>query len=155
MEDYRGLEVKWGFYPEKGETITGRARKAGRYEAIEASVSKALNKLGDNAWYARIIRIETYNPSADVLRSDVKNGGIISDSAQNKEEYELELLTGKKRTKPVTKIYISAGAKEGVLINDQFYVIRDMGANVGARDLIDPETGRAVGNAEIKIGRNS
>ena len=135
-----------------GEIITGRARKGDRYEAIEASVSKALNKLGNNAWYARIIRIITYNPNADVLRSDVKNGGLISDTGQNKEEYELEMLTGKKRTKPVTKVYISAGAKEGVLKDDRFYVIRDMGANAGARSLIDPETGSAVGNAEIKIG---
>ncbi len=135
-----------------GEVITGRARKSDRYEAIESAVSKALNKLGDNAWYARVIRIEAYRPGADVLRSDVAQGGLISDSAQNKEEYELELLTGKKRTKTVTKVYLSAGQREGVIKNDRFYVVRDMGANAGARDLIDPETGRALGQAELKIG---
>lgn len=135
-----------------GEIVTGRARKSDRYDAIENSVSKALNKLGDNAWYARIIRIEAYKPKDDILRSGVAQGGFISDSAQNKEEYEQELLTGKKRTKPVVKIYLSAGQKEGVLKNDRFYVIRDMGANAGARDLIDPETGRTLGQAELKIG---
>ena len=30
--------------------------------------------------------------------------------------------------------------------------MRDMGANTGNRDLIDPETGRAVGQAELRIG---
>jgi len=30
--------------------------------------------------------------------------------------------------------------------------VRDLGANAGARDLIDPETGRAIGQAELKIG---
>ncbi len=135
-----------------GEIITGRARKADRYEAVEAALSKALNRLGNNAWYARIIRIETYKPGDDVLRSGVAQGGFISDSAQNKEEYELEMLTGKKRTKPVTKVYLSAGQREGVLKNDRFTVIRDMGANAGARDLIDPETGRSIGQAELRIG---
>jgi len=135
-----------------GEIITGRARKSEIYETIESAVSKVLNKLGDNTWYARVIRIEAYRPGADALRSGTAQGGFISDSAQNKEEYELELLTGKKRTKAVTKVYLSAGQREGVLKNDQFYVVRDMGANAGVRDLIDPETGRAVGQAELRIG---
>ncbi|RLD12537.1 MAG: hypothetical protein DRI44_00255 [Chlamydiae bacterium] len=135
-----------------GEVITGRARKADRYETIEAAISKVLNRLGDNAWYARIIRIEAYKPGKDVLRSGAAQGGFISDSSQNKEEYEQEMLTGKKRTKTVIKVYLSAGQKEGVLKNDRFFVVRDMGANASARDLIDPETGRSLGHAELKIG---
>ena len=135
-----------------GETVTGRSRKPDRYEAIETAISKALDRLGDNAWYARIIRIEAYKPGADVLRSGIAQGGFISDSAQNKEEYEQEMLTGKKRTKTVTKVYLSAGQREGVLKNDRFMVVRDMGANSGARDLIDPETGRSLGQAELRIG---
>ena len=132
----------------RGGEVAGsaRAENANRYSAIQKAVRTLVAGIGVDDWYMRVVKVVAYDAQADVLRGRPEEG-IVVDAEQTRSGDDLiEKLSGERQRGTVTKVYLSAGANDGVKPGTKFYVLRSQG------DLIDPELGSALGTAEVKIG---